>query len=359
MAGNSIGKALVFTSFGESHGPATGGIIDGFPSLITIDKNFILAEITRRNPAGYPFSTGRTEADDIEFLSGLSGNITTGTPIAFLIRNHAQQPGDYDHLKELYRPSHADFTYEQKYGIRDYRGGGRSSARATAAWVAAGAMAKILLARHDIRVWGFVSQIGPFRLNADTSVTLEEATIASPLSWPDQSVTEEMLKFLEETRAAGDTAGGVITCIISGAPAGLGEPLFDKLHADLAKAVLSIPSVKGFEVGSGFAAAAMTGSRHNDPFIATDGRIRTATNHSGGIQGGISNGMDILFRAAFKPVSTLAMSQHTVDRDGRPVTFEGKGRHDICVVPRAVPIVEAMAALTIADHLLRSRCGKE
>lgn len=359
MAGNSIGKALVFTSFGESHGPATGGIIDGFPSLIPIDKKFILAEMARRNPAGYPFSTSRTESDDLEFLSGLSDDVTTGAPIAFLIRNTAQRPGDYDHLKELYRPSHADFTYEQKYGIRDYRGGGRSSARATVAWVAAGAMAKIVLARHDIHVWGFVSQIGPFRLNDDTTVTVEEAMTASPLACPDKSVTKEMLKFLGQIQAAGDTAGGVVTCIISGVPAGLGDPLFDKLHADLAKAVLCIPSVKGFEVGSGFAAASMTGSRHNDPFIAHNGRISTATNHSGGIQGGISNGMDILFRAAFKPVSTLAMSQDTVDRNGRPVTFEGKGRHDICVVPRAVSIVEAMAALTIADHLLRSRCGKE
>jgi chorismate synthase len=354
MAGNSIGKTLVLTTFGESHGPATGGVIDGFPPRIEIDPEFIQSEINRRNPSGYPFSTPRNEKDGIEFLSGLFEGVTTGAPIAFIIRNTDQRPGDYDHLKELFRPSHADFTYEKKYGIRDHRGGGRASARTTVAWVAAGAFAKILLAKSKITVHGFVSRIGPHSIADDLHFDPRKSLFVSPVSCPVKSVSDEIMKYLQGVQEAGDTAGGVVTTWISGVPAGIGEPLFDKLQSDLAKAVMCIPAVKGFETGSGFAAAAMTGSQHNDRFISSKGGIKTETNFSGGIQGGISNGMPIVFRTAFKPVSTLGMKQNTVDHEGKSVTFEGKGRHDVCVVPRAVPIVEAMAALVVADHLLRA-----
>jgi chorismate synthase len=358
MAGNSIGKTLVLTTFGESHGTAAGGVLDGFPSRIPIDPAFILAEINRRNPANYPFSTPRNEEDEPEILSGLFEGVTTGAPIAFIIRNKDQRPEDYAHLKDLYRPSHADFTYEKKYGIRDFRGGGRSSARTTVAWVAGGAFAKIFLAREGITISGFVSQIGPHRITNDLALTDTSAALHSPLACPDANLTAEMLLFLEKIRAEGDTAGGVVTCRISGVPPGLGEPLFDKLQSDLAKAVMSIPAVKGFETGSGFAAAAMTGSQHNDLFIAGDAGITTGTNFSGGIQGGISNGMDIVFRAAFKPVSSIGREQTTVDKAGNATTFQGKGRHDVCVVPRAVPIVEAMAALVIADHFIRTKTNE-
>lgn len=357
MAGNSIGKILVLTTFGESHGPATGGVLDGFPARIPIDPSFIRAEINRRNPSNYPFSTPRKEEDEIEVLSGLFEGLTTGSPIAFIIRNKDQRPEDYARLKDLYRPSHADFTYEKKYGIRDFRGGGRSSARTTVAVVAGGAFAKTFLALEGITVSGFVSQIGPLRMKDDLLFTETSAALHSPLACPDDHLTAEMLLFLEKVRADGDTAGGVVTCRITGVPSGIGEPLFDKLQSDLAKAVMSIPAVKGFETGSGFAAAAMTGSQHNDRFISSGEGIKTETNFSGGIQGGISNGMDIVFRTAFKPVSSIGREQATVDKDGNAVTFKGKGRHDVCVVPRAVPIVEAMAALVIADHLLRNRAA--
>lgn len=354
MSYNSIGKLLVLTTFGESHGPATGGVLDGFPARIPIDLPFIRNEVNRRNPANYPFSTPRREQDEIEILSGLFEGVSTGAPIAFIIRNTDQRPGDYGHLKELYRPSHADYTYEKKYGIRDHRGGGRSSARATVAWVAGGAFAKLFLAGEGITVSGFVSGIGPVRVPGDLALTDLSPSLRSPLACPDENTTEEMLQYLEKTRTAGDTAGGIITCRITGVPPGLGEPVFDKLQSTLARAMMCIPAVKGFEYGSGFAAAGMTGSQHNDRFIATKEGIRTETNFSGGIQGGISNGMDIVFRVAFKPVSSIGMEQQTVDLEGHPVTYEGKGRHDVCVVPRAVPIVEAMAALVIADHLLYS-----
>ena len=353
MAGNSIGKTLVLTTFGESHGPATGGVLDGFPPRIQIDTAFIRAEINRRNPANYPFSSPRTEEDDLEILSGLFEGVTTGAPIAFIIRNKDHRPEDYSALKDLYRPSHADYTYQMKYGIRDFRGGGRSSARTTVAVVTAGAFAKIFLAGEGIRVSGFVSQIGPHRMSNDLTLEDSSASLRSPLACPDGRLTEEMLLYLEKVRTDGDTAGGVVTCRITGVPPGLGEPLFDKLQSDLAKAIMTIPAVKGFETGSGFAAAAMTGSQHNDRFVSTGEGIKTETNFSGGIQGGISNGMDIVFRTAFKPVSSIGREQTTVDKEGHEVTFDGKGRHDVCVVPRAVPIVEAMAALVIADHMLR------
>lgn len=334
MAGNSIGKALVLTTFGESHGAAIGGVLDGFPSCIPIDVPFIQSELDRRNPASHPFSTARREPDAIEILSGLFNGMTTGAPIAFLIRNTNQRSEDYNHLEKLYRPSHADFTYEKKFGIRDHRGGGRASARTTAALVAGGAFSKTFLKGKGIIVTAAVTRVGP-------------------IGWTGEEMSEEIAGYLEKIRIAGDTAGGIITCRTRGVPPGLGEPVFDKLHADLAKAVLSIPSAKGFEIGSGFSGAAMKGSEHNDPFVNTPDGIRTATNHSGGIQGGISNGMEILFSAAFKPAPTLGTAQQTVDTSGKTVTFEGRGRHDVCTVFRTVVIVEAAAALVIADHLLR------
>jgi chorismate synthase len=352
MAGNSIGKNLVLTTFGESHGVAVGGILDGFPAGIRIDTSFIQSEINRRNPAKYPFATARREDDKLEILSGVYEGISTGTPIAFLVWNKDHRPEDYDHLKELYRPSHADYTYEAKYGIRDHRGGGRSSARTTLSLVAGGALAKLFLSPEKISVTGFVRQIGPHTLPDDFILADPALVLLSPLACPHEKTTQKMLDHLHTLKEQGDTAGGVISCIISGIPAGIGDPLFHKLQADLAKAMLSINAVKGFEFGSGFRAAVMNGSEHNDAFLVEDNRIRTRTNNSGGIQGGISNGMEITFNVAFKPISTLAMEQQTINRNGDRITFTAEGRHDVCVVPRAVPIVEAMAALVIADHLI-------
>ncbi|MFH1160687.1 MAG: chorismate synthase [bacterium] len=351
MAGNSIGKTLVLTTFGESHGAAVGGVLDGFPSLVEIDLSFIQSELIRRNPAGYPFSTTRKEEDKLEILSGIYEGKSTGAPIAFVVYNKDSRPEDYDHLKELYRPSHADFTYDARYGIQDPRGGGRASARTTLAVVAGGAFAKLLLSLHHISITGYVSQIGPYTLPKDFVLTDRALVKLSPLACPHEKTTQKMLDHLDALKKEGDTAGGIVSCIIRGVPAGLGDPVFDKLQSDLAKAILNIPAVKGFEYGSGFRAATMKGSEHNDEWINENGKLTTKTNHSGGIQGGISNGMDITFNVAFKPVSTLGMEQHTIDKEGNPVTFEGRGRHDVCVVPRAVPIVEAMAALVLADKL--------
>ncbi|MBL7137438.1 MAG: chorismate synthase [Bacteroidales bacterium] len=351
MAGNSIGKNLVLTTFGESHGAAVGGILDGFPSLITIDLAFIQSEINRRNPAKYPFATPRKEDDKLEILSGVFEGTSTGAPIAFLVKNLDQRPEDYDHLKDLYRPSHADFTYEARYGIRDPRGGGRASARATLAVVAGGAFAKLLLSLQNISITGYVSQIGPHALPEGFTLSDRALVRLSPLSCPHEKTTQKILDYLHGLKQEGDTAGGVISCIIQGVPAGIGDPVFDKLQADLAKAMLSINAVKGFEYGSGFKAAGMKGSEHNDEFILEENLIKTRTNHSGGIQGGISNRMDITFNVAFKPISTLSMEQQTINRDGDQITYKAEGRHDVCVVPRAVPIVEAMAALTLADKL--------
>lgn len=337
MSGNSFGKVLVLTTFGESHGKAVGGILDGFPSNLAIDTDFIQSALNRRKPGSFEFDTPRREEDQLEILSGIFDGRSTGAPIAFLVYNKDQKPEDYDHLKDVFRPSHADYTYHQKYGIYDHRGGGRSSARETLARVAGGAFAKLFLQIKNIQINARVSQIGPFQI-ADHGLQIA-----------DQSIRD----FLEQLKAEGDTCGGIISCSISGVPAGLGEPVFDKLQADLAKAMLSINAVKGFEYGSGFLSASMKGSESNDPFISREGSISTLTNHSGGIQGGISNGQEINFRIAFKPVSSLMKTQETVDVSGNPVRLEGKGRHDLCVVPRALPIVEAMAALVIADHLLR------
>jgi len=353
MGGNSFGRQLVLTTFGESHGTAIGGILDGFPAGITIDTAFIQSEINRRNPKKYPFTTSRREEDNLEILSGMYEGKSTGTPIAFMVYNKDHRPEDYDHMKKLYRPSHADFTYEARYGIRDHRGGGRASARTTLSVVAGGAFAKQFLTIHRITITGYVTQIGPHSLPEGFSLADPALVMLSPLACPHEKTTQKMLDYLHSLKEKGDTAGGVISCIISGVPAGIGDPLFDKLQSDLAKAMLSINAVKGFEYGSGFRAAAMTGSQHNDEFIVKDNLIKTKTNHSGGILGGISNGMDINFNVAFKPISTLGMEQQTINRDGDQITFTAEGRHDVCVVPRAVPIVEAMAALVIADHYLR------
>ena len=338
MPGNSFGKVLTLTTFGESHGVAVGGILDGFPANLEIDLAFIQAELNRRRSGQVFFSSPRTEEDKLEILSGIFEGRSTGAPIAFIVFNQDQKPSDYDHLKDIFRPSHADYSYLQKYGIRDLRGGGRSSARETVARVAGGAFAKLFLQTKNIHIRAGICQVGGYR-------------IPNPVS---QISDPEILSFLEQLKADGDTAGGVISCTITGVPTGLGEPVFDKLHADLGKAMLSINAVKGFEIGSGFHGAAMKGSEHNDLFVSNGGTIRTLTNHSGGIQGGISNGEDICFRVAFKPVSTLMKDQTTVNTSGEPTVLHGKGRHDVCIVPRALPIVEAMAALVIADHLLRS-----
>lgn len=352
MSGNSFGKALVLTTFGESHGVAVGGILDGFPSNIEIDLPFIQSELDRRRSKGYSYSTSRIEDDKIEILSGLFENKSTGAPIAFIIYNKDQKPEDYLHLKDIYRPSHADFTYKQKYGNYDYRGSGRASARETVARVAGGAFAKILLKQHSIVITAYVSQIGPVKLKNDFRPVDLEAIVKSPVGCPDEEAGNAMMTFLEQLKSEGDTTGGIITCRVNGVPPGLGEPVFDKLHADLAKGMLSINAVKGFDYGSGFEASSLKGSEHNDIFIFRNKQITTATNFSGGIQGGISNGNEIYFRVAFKPVSTLMKDQQTVNEAGEKVLLKGKGRHDVCVVPRAIPVVEAMAALVIADHLI-------
>ncbi|MFZ4520604.1 MAG: chorismate synthase [Bacteroidales bacterium] len=338
MSGNSIGKALVLTTFGESHGVAVGGVLDGFPANLVIDLDFIQNELNRRKTGLESYASSRKEDDKILILSGLYEGRSTGAPIAFLVYNHDHKPADYDHLKDAFRPSHADFTWQQKYGIRDPRGGGRASARETISRVAGGALAKLFLQTRGIQVNASISQIGTFVINEPV------AKIIDP----------EILSYLDQLKTAGDTTGGVVSCIITGVPAGLGEPVFDKLQADLAKAMLSINAVKGFDYGSGFTSASMKGSDHNDIFVSKDNNIRTLTNNSGGIQGGISNGEDISFRVAFKPVSTLMMDQETVNSVGETTVLHGKGRHDVCVVPRALPIVEAMAALVMADHLVRN-----
>ncbi|MCD4790444.1 MAG: chorismate synthase [Bacteroidales bacterium] len=358
MPGNTFGKIFQLTTFGESHGKAIGGIIDGCPAGLEIDFDFIRNELDRRKPGQSALTTQRKESDNIEFFSGIFEGKTTGTPIAFLIWNEDRDSKDYDHMEEVYRPSHADFTYEQKYGVRDYRGGGRSSARETAARVAGGAFAKLLLQREGIKITAFVSQIGNVILNKDYKYPDIKTIESSPIRCPDKDTSDSMIKLIEKVKSEGDTTGGVISCFIQGVPAGLGEPVFDKLQANLAKAMLSINAAKGFEYGSGFKAAEMKGSEHNDLFEKAGDKIVTKTNYSGGIQGGISNGQDIYFRVAFKPVATLMMDQETVNKKGEKVILKGKGRHDVCVVPRAVPIVEAMAALVMADFYLRDKMSK-
>ncbi|MEI6274842.1 MAG: chorismate synthase [Prolixibacteraceae bacterium] len=355
---NSFGKIFRLTSFGESHGVAIGGVIDGCPAGLKIDIELIQADLDRRKPGQSHITTSRQESDRVEILSGIFDGVTTGTPIGFMIKNKDQHSGDYSNLKDLYRPSHADFTYDQKYGVRDYRGGGRSSARETIARVVAGSLAKQMLAGLGITIQAFVSRVGEIELKKsyqDLDLTLTERTI---VRCPDPETAERMIQRIEQAGRDHDTVGGVITGVITGVPAGWGEPVFNKLHADLGFAMLGINAVKGFEYGSGFEGTKLTGSAHNDIFIPAGDGIKTLTNHSGGVQGGISNGEDIYWKVAFKPIATLLKAQNTVDVNGKEAVVNVQGRHDPCVLPRAVPIVEAMAALVLADHFLLSRVSK-
>ena len=353
MAGNSFGTAFKLMTFGESHGEGLGGIIDGCPAGVSLDMNAIQSELDRRRPGQSAIVTQRKEADAVEFFSGIFEGITTGTPIGFLIRNTNQKSKDYSHLKDTYRPSHADFTYDKKYGVRDYRGGGRSSARETVCRVVAGAIARQMIPQMSIRA--YVSQVGSLALEKSYHELDLSLTESNPVRCPDPDFAAKMERLIRDVRKAGDTIGGVVTCVIENPPAGLGEPVFDKLHARLGQAMLSINAVKGFEYGSGFDGVRLRGSQHNDTF-EPDGSTRT--NHSGGIQGGITNGMPVYFRVAFKPVATLIQDYETIDKQGNTVQLQGKGRHDPCVVPRAVPIVEAMAALVMADFHLLGRLSK-
>ncbi|MFL5812822.1 MAG: chorismate synthase [Bdellovibrionia bacterium] len=358
MAGNSIGQLFRVTTFGESHGEMIGVVIDGCPAGLAIDEEFVQLQLDRRKPGQSKITTQRKESDKVRFVSGIFEGKTTGAPIAALIANEDQRSKDYSHIADQYRPSHADFTYDKKYGHRDYRGGGRSSARETATRVIAGAIARLLLKGFGIEISAYVSQVGSIRLNKKSDeLDLTEAE-SNMIRCPDPETAAQMISLIEKVRKDGDTIGGVISCVIQGTPVGLGEPVFDRLHADLGKAMLSINAVKGFEYGSGFSGVELRGSQHNDTFINEGGSVKTLTNHSGGIQGGISNGMPIEFRVAFKPVATLMRPQSSVDKEGKEVTVEGRGRHDPCVVPRAVPIVESMAAIILADHLLRNRSAK-
>ncbi|MFD1770979.1 chorismate synthase [Sphingobacterium suaedae] len=356
MAGNSFGNLFRITTFGESHGKAIGVIIDGCPPHIAIDEEFIQSELDKRKPGQSKITTQRKESDIAQILSGVFEGKSTGTPIAILIPNEDQRSKDYSHISDKYRPSHADYTYQQKYGIRDYRGGGRSSARETAARVAAGAIAKLFLKTKGIEIFSHVSAVGHLESpNLDVSDLshLLEVRESNIVRCADPATASEMISLIDQVRKAGDTIGGKISTVVRGLPVGLGEPVFDKLHADLGKAMLSINAVHGFEYGSGFTGSEMRGSEHNDIFVKDNGEVRTRTNFSGGIQGGISNGMDIIFRTAFKPVATIMRDQDTLNEAGDLTTISGKGRHDPCVVSRAVIIVEAMTALVLTDHYLR------
>ncbi|MEM9390557.1 MAG: chorismate synthase [Bacteroidota bacterium] len=355
--GNTFGKLFKISTFGESHGKAIGVIIDGCPAGLNIDESFIQSELSRRKPGQSKITTQRKEADVVEIQSGTFEGLTTGTPISMVIYNQDQKSKDYSHIADKFRPSHADFTYTEKYGVRDYRGGGRSSARETAARVAAGALAKQILKPLGIEITAYVSRVGEVIAPDYTQLDLSkvEETI---VRCPHQQTAEKMIELIDSVRKDRDTVGGVITCVIKNTPVGLGEPVFDKLHAELGKAMLSINAVKGFEYGSGFEGTKMRGSAHNDEFYEKHGTVKTKTNHSGGIQGGISNGADIYFNVAFKPVATIMQDQESVNEKGEKVTVTGKGRHDPCVVPRAVPIVEAMAALVMTDFYLINRVSK-
>lgn len=353
MAGNSYGTLFKLSTFGESHGKAIGGVIDGCPAGISLDFEAIQLELNRRKPGQSAIVTQRKEPDTVEFYSGIFEGKTTGTAIGFAIHNTNQKSHDYSHIKDSYRPSHADYVYDQKYGFRDYRGGGRSSARETASRVVAGAIAKQVLS--NLKINAFVSQVGNLKLEKEYKDIDFSLIESNPVRCPDTETANKMEAYIKEIRKEGDTIGGVISCVIQNVPVGLGEPVFDKLHAELGKAMLSINAVKGFEYGSGFAGVAMKGSQHNDQYNS-DGS--TKTNYSGGIQGGISNGMDIYFKVAFKPVATVIQAYDTIDKEGNSVKTKGKGRHDPCVVPRAVPIVEAMAAMVLLDFTLRNRAIK-
>lgn len=351
---NTFGNIYRLTSFGESHGAGIGGVIDGCPSGIEVDMDFIQKELNRRRPGQSKITTPRKEDDKVEFLSGIFEGKTTGTPIGFMVWNANQHSSDYDNMKDLYRPSHADYTYNQKYGIRDHRGGGRSSARETIARCVAGALAKLVLNQSNINITAYTSQVGGIALDkayTEYDLTLIEST---PVRCPDLNKAEQMIELISEVKSQGDTIGGVITCVIKGTPVGLGEPVFGKLHAALGNAMLSINAVKGFEYGDGFDVN-HRGSEVNDVFYNDNGTIKTQTNHSGGIQGGISNGQDIYFKVAFKPVATILMNQDTINQNAENIQLKARGRHDACVLPRAVPIVEAMAAMTILDYYLLNK----
>lgn len=353
MASNTIGNILRFTSFGESHGQAVGGVLDGLPAGIVIEQDFVQQALNRRRPGQSHLTTTRNEKDEIEFLSGIFEGRSTGHPISFLIRNQDARSADYSELKDIYRPSHADYTYQQKYGIRDYRGGGRASARITAAWVAAGAIAELLLLeRTKINLAAYVSAIHHLQIPVSGKYYSREEINRNIVRCPDQNVASEMISAIEKARTEGDSLGGIITVVVKNCPIGLGDPVFEKINARLAAAMFSIPAVKGFEIGDGFEITRRKGSEVNDAMVQTYDAVHTLSNHSGGIQGGISNGENIHFRVAFKPTSTISLPQETINSKGENVTLEASGRHDPCVLPRAVPIVEALTTLTIADLLL-------
>lgn len=355
---NSIGKFLRLTTFGESHGVAIGGVLDGYPSGVVIDEEFIRSEMARRRPGQSAITTSRNETDEVQFLSGIFEGRSTGTPIAFTIMNNNNRSSDYDNLRDTYRPSHADYVYDCKYGMRDHRGGGRSSARETAVRVCAGALAKLALKQLGISVIAYTSRVGEISLaEGYTAYDLSQAE-NNAVRCPDAAAAAAMESLIMDVKRAGDTVGGVVTCVAKGVPVGLGEPLYDKLSASLAAAMLSINAAKGFDYGNGFAASTGRGSQQNDAFYNDGGKIATRTNNSGGIQAGISNGNDIYFRVAFKPVATLLMEQPTVTKDGVETTLLSRGRHDPCVVPRAVPVVEAMTALVLLDHYLLDRAWR-
>lgn len=354
---NTFGNIFRLTTFGESHGEAIGGVIDGMPAGIDIDIDFIQQELNRRRPGQSKITTSRQEPDQVELLSGVFEGKSTGCPIGFIVRNTNQHSQDYENMRCLFRPSHADFTYYNKYGTRDHRGGGRSSARITISRCVGGAMAKLVLRQLGISIQAYTSQVGSIALERDYHLYDLSLTETNAVRCPDPEKAKQMEELISQMKTEGDTIGGIITCVIKGCPVGLGEPEFGKLHAALGSAMLSINAVKGFEYGEGFDGVTARGSEQNDIFCSEDGKISTKTNHSGGIQGGISNGQDIYFRVAFKPVATILTEQETVDLEGNTTTLTAKGRHDPCVLPRAVPIVESMAAMTILDHYLRKNAA--
>ena len=358
--GSSIGELFKLTTFGESHGEMIGGVIDGCPSGLLLDLKAIQNDLDRRKPGQSKITTSRKESDEVQFLSGIFEGTTTGAPIGFIIPNNNARSKDYSDIKDVYRPSHADYTFDQKYGIRDYRGGGRSSARETACRVVAGGIAKQLLKYYKIDILAYVSSVGNFQIsNPTTDIDqLRKISETNIVRCPEKNTAEKMINFISELKSKGDSVGGQISCLVKGVPSGLGDPVFDKLHADLAKAMLSINAVKGFDYGSGFEGSKMLGSEHNDIFESRGGNVTTLTNYSGGIQGGISNGQPIYFKVAFKPVATILTKQKSINKNSENIELKAKGRHDPCVVPRAVPIVEAMTALVLIDHLLRNRAVK-
>lgn len=358
MYNNTFGNIFRLTSFGESHGKAIGGVIDGFPAGISIDEDFIQHELDRRRPGQSALTTARKEADKVEFLSGIYEGVSTGCPIGFVIWNTNQHSNDYDNMKDVFRPSHADYTYTQKYGVRDHRGGGRSSARETIARVVGGALAKLALKQLGVTITAFTSQVGIYKLDKDYTHYDLSVAEENPVRCPNPEMAKQMGDYIYNIKGEGDTVGGVISCVVKGCPIGLGQPVFGKLHAALGNAMLSINAAKGFEYGQGFGSMNLKGSQQNDLFYNDNGHIALRTNRSGGIQGGISNGEDIYFRVAFKPVATVLMEQPTVDVNGRETVLQARGRHDACVLPRAVPIVEAMTAMTLLDYYLLDRASR-